>query len=132
MLNPDELLSPEESAQVDGALMTSKDRFSTRVAIYALRIMKQISAEQVIKLEAVGPLQLGEFLENDQAAQESMAAQSMEIDSNFKQFWSHIILSARKPLGAIAEANNTEMVNITTSQIISWFKAQSKAAVEDA
>ncbi len=130
MLNPDELLSPEESAQVDGALMTSKDRFSTRVAIYALRIMKQISAEQVIKMEAVGPLQLGEFLESDKAAQEAMVAQSMEIDSNFKQFWSQIILSARKPLGAIAQANQTGMAHITTDQIITWFEAQSKAALD--
>jgi len=130
MLNPEELLSPEESAQVDGALMTSKDRFSTRVAIYALRIMKQISAEQVIQMDAIGPAQLGEFLENDASAQAAMAAQSMEIDSNFKLFWSQIISSARKPLGAIAQANQTPMEQITTAQIIRWFEAQSKASLE--
>ena len=130
MLNPDELLSPEESAQVDSALMTSKDRFSTRVAIYALRILKQIAAQQGSGVEAVGPAQLGEFLENDRAAQDAMAAQSMEIDSNFKQFWSQIILSARKPLAAIAQANQIDLAQITTSQIISWFEAQSKASLE--
>lgn len=131
MLNPDELLSPEESAQVDGALMTAKDRFSTRVAIYALRIMKQIAAEQGMQLEAIGPFQLGEFLENDASAQAAMAAQSMEIDSNFKLFWSQIISSARKPLGAIAQANQINMDSITTVQIISWFEAQSKASLEN-
>ena len=108
MINPTELLTPEESAQVDGALMTSKDRFSTRVAIYALRIMKQIAATKAIQIEGVGAQELGEFLDNDSAAQEAMAAQSMQIDSDFKQFWSQIILSARKPLGAIAQATNPE------------------------
>ncbi len=131
MINPTDLLTPEESAQVDGALMTSKDRFSTRVAIYALRIMKQIATTAAIQIDGVGPKELGEFLDNDAAAQESMAAQSMEIDGDFKQFWSQIILSARKPLRAIAQANQTGLDSIDTTQIISWFEAQSKAALDN-
>lgn len=111
--------------------MTSKDRFSTRVAIYALRIMKQIAATKAMQIEGVGSEELGEFLDHDSAAQEAMAAQSMQIDGDFKQFWSQIILSARKPLGAIAQANQTGLDRINTDQIISWFEAQSKASLEN-
>jgi hypothetical protein len=131
MLNPNELLTPEESAQVDAALMTAKDRFSTRVAIYALRILKQVAAERGIPLGTVDAESLQAFIAQDAAAKQTLASQSMAMDDSFKQFWSNIILSAQKPLGAIAATHQCGLTAITTPQIISWFEAQSKAALEN-
>ncbi|NJN30690.1 MAG: hypothetical protein HC824_09890 [Synechococcales cyanobacterium RM1_1_8] len=129
MLNPNELLTPEESAQVDGALMTAKDRFSTRVAIYALRILKQVAAEGGLPIGAVAADDLQGFIARDAAAQARLAAQSMAMDDRFVQFWSNIIFSAQKPLGAIAATHQCSLASITTAQIIDWFEAQSKASL---
>lgn len=129
MLNPEDLLTPEESAQVDSSLMTAKDRFSTRVAIYALRILKQIAAEKGMAAESVGIAELGEFLDRDEAAQQTLEAQSMAMDSSFKVFWAQIIAAAHKPLGAIAQTHQTDLANLELCQIIHWFEAQSKASL---
>lgn len=129
MLNPEDLLTPEESAQVDRSLMTSKDRFSTRVAIYALRILKQVAAEQGLALDAVDRALLQDFIGRDAAAQQTLEAQSMAVDDSFKQFWANLILSARRPLGAIAQTHQTPLDGISLEQIISWFEAQSKASL---
>lgn len=130
MLNAEELLTPEESAQVDRSLMTSKDRFSTRVAIYALRILKQVARERRMAIDAVDGAALQDFIGRDAAAQQTLEAQSMAVDDNFKQFWANLILSARKPLGAIAQTHQTQFEHITPSQIIGWFEAQSKASLK--
>ncbi|NJR68173.1 MAG: hypothetical protein HC771_05460 [Synechococcales cyanobacterium CRU_2_2] len=83
MLNPDQLLTPEESAQVDAALMTNKEKFGTRVAIYALRVLKQIAAAQGMPMGAIGPAELSEFVEHQEGL---VTANGLAVDEPFKDF----------------------------------------------
>ena len=123
MLNPDQLLTPEESAQVDGALMTNKEKFGTRISIYSLRVLKQISAQKGIRAEAIAPSDLHEFVESQE---QLVSATGMTIDSEFKGFWANLVLSSRKQLEQIATANSKTLRDVTVRETIAWFETKSE------
>ena len=75
-----QMLLPEESAQVDGALMSSRDKFSARVAIYSLRVLRQVAAADAA-IAQVTPEQITDWLAQDPAAQESL-----DLDESFQSF----------------------------------------------
>jgi hypothetical protein len=41
-----DFLTEDEAIQVDAALLSSKEKFSTRLAIYALRCLKEIAKNE--------------------------------------------------------------------------------------
>ncbi len=125
MLNLEQLLTPEESAQVDGAIANNKEKFAVRVAIYGLRVMLQISREQGVALEAIGSAELSRFLDTDAAAHQAVGQNGFAIDEPFKAFWSQIILSSLKPLRQAAAAEGIALEALSVGQIIDWFGAQS-------
>lgn len=125
MINPDQLLTPEESAQVDGSLMTNKEKFGTRIAIYSLRVLKQISAEKGIAADAIEVGALHEFLEKEEMSQ-AVEGKGFALDDSFKAFWSNIIASSTKQLQQVAEANQIDLGSVTAEQTIAWFEAKSK------
>ncbi len=127
MINPEQLLTPEESSLVEGALMTTKEKFSTRVAIYGLRVLKQIGAERGMALDAIGAAELNQFLTEDEQAQQAVAQNGFAIDESFKGFWAQIILSSIKPLHQVAAAQGIGLGDLTVGQIIAGFEAKSKA-----
>jgi hypothetical protein len=128
MLNLEQLLTPEESAQVDGAIANNKEKFAVRVAIYGLRVLQQIGAEQGMALEAIGATELRWFLDADQAAQQAITQNGFAIDEPFKAFWSQIILSSLKPLHQAAAAEGVALEALSVGQIIAWFEAQASNA----
>lgn len=123
MLNPDQLLTPEESAQVDAALMTNKEKFGTRVAIYALRVLKQISAAQGMPMGAIGPAELSEFVEHQEGL---VAANGLAVDEPFKDFWANLVLSSRRQLEQVAQVHDKALAAVTVEETIAWFEAKSK------
>lgn len=123
MINPDQLLTPEESAQVDGALMTNKEKFGTRVAIYSLRVLKQISAQKGMAAQEVSTVDLHEFVESQE---QLISATGMMVDATFKDFWSNLVLSSRKQLGQVAAAHQKGLGDVTVGEAIAWFEAKSK------
>ena len=60
-------LTPEESAEVDKALMTSRDRFLTRIALYSLRSLKKIAQESGQAIEETTPQQVLAWVEQDES-----------------------------------------------------------------
>lgn len=126
MMQPDkEFLTPQEAVKVDTALLSSKEKFSTRLAIYALRCLREIAADKKCAIAAITPNQIIDWINQDETLRDKL-----EIDSSFEAFFSRLVISSMKPLNHIAEELEIPVDNLTVDQVIAWFEKHSKARRE--
>ena len=116
-----EFLTQDEAIQVEAALLSSKEKFSTRLAIYALRCLKEIAETQDIKIENIQPEQVQDWVKNDDSFKEKL-----ELDGNFHNFFSQLVIASLKPLKQVSQAENTPIQDLTIKQLINWFEQESK------
>lgn len=114
-----EFLTPEESAEVDQALMTSQDKFTARVTIYALRSLKQIARQTGQSIAELQPSQIEDWVYQDESLQTG-------LDREFRQFFAQLVISAQKPLDRIAAAAGGSVEAVTLPQVVAWFEQQAK------
>lgn len=112
-------LTPEECAEVDKALMTTHDKFTARVAIYALRSLKQIAQQTNTPIEALETAQIEAWIHQDASLQQGM-------DQEFRKFFSQLVLASRKPLVQAGQAAGVEIEDLTIPQVITWFEQEAK------
>lgn len=62
---PDQYLSPEESADVEAALLTSPEKFLTRLTISSQRLLQIIAQDYQVSVEQLTHRQIIEWFEND-------------------------------------------------------------------
>ncbi|OHY32729.1 hypothetical protein BCV63_06255 [Cylindrospermopsis raciborskii CS-508] len=60
-----EFLTPDESAQVDAALLSSSEKFLTRLTISSLRILQHIAQEHELPIEQLTTKQIINWFESD-------------------------------------------------------------------
>ncbi|NJN56888.1 MAG: hypothetical protein HC879_05020 [Leptolyngbyaceae cyanobacterium SL_5_9] len=125
MQEPMQFLTPEESAAVDQALLTSRDKFLTRVAIYSLRSLKQLSQQTGLAIENITAQQIADWIKNDESLR-----REAEANQSFGPFFTQLVLSSLKPLKQIAESEGGAIADLTPSQVIAWFEQEAKARVE--
>ncbi len=65
VMNNEQFLTPEESADVDKALLTSSEKFLTRLTISSLRLLKIIAQEQGISIDELTHQQVINWFEKD-------------------------------------------------------------------
>jgi hypothetical protein len=65
MIENRQFLTPEESADVDAALLTSPEKFLTRLTISSLRLLKIIAEDTGVNLEELTHKQVIQWLEKD-------------------------------------------------------------------
>ncbi|QZZ19130.1 hypothetical protein J5X98_17145 [Leptothermofonsia sichuanensis E412] len=118
-----EFLTPEECAEVDKALLTSHDKFATRVAIYALRSLKTIAQQQETVIEALTPEHIEDWVYQD----ESLQAGS---DREFRKFFSRLVTSSLSLLKQIAQEADTNVAGLTPTQVITWFEQVAKQRMD--
>jgi hypothetical protein len=116
-----EFLTQAEVIQVDAALLSSKEKFSTRLALYALRCLQQISQEKQIDIELIQAEQIQAWIRQDETIQKQI-----ELDSSFETFFTKLVISSLKPLKQIAREENKPVEHLTVKQVIFWFEQQSK------
>lgn len=117
-----EFLTPEECAEVDKALLTAREKFSARVAIYALRSLKQIAQANGISITQLEPHQIEAWVYQDESLQTG-------IDREFRQFFSQLVIASRKPLGQMAAESGVAIESINLAQVIAWFERQAKLSL---
>ncbi|MBW4538260.1 MAG: hypothetical protein KME43_03840 [Myxacorys chilensis ATA2-1-KO14] len=120
MQSPTEFLTPEESAEVDKALLTSKDKFATRVALYSLRSLKKISSESGQAIANLNPNQIEDWIYQDESLQGA-------IDNEFKRFFTQLVISSNKPLTLAAQDSGIAIENLTVPQVVAWFEKEAKS-----
>lgn len=114
-----EFLTPEECAEVDKALLTSREKFSARVAIYALRSLKQIAQANGVTIVQLEPQQIEAWVYQDESLQAG-------VDREFRQFFSQLVIASMKPLRQMAAAAGVPIEAIGLAQVINWFEQQAK------
>ena len=114
-----EFLTPEECAEVDKALLTSREKFSARVAIYALRSLKQIAQANGVTITQLDSQQIEAWVYQDESLQTG-------IDREFRQFFSQLVIASMKPLRQMAAAAGVPIEAIGLAQVIEWFEQQAK------
>ena len=63
--SPDRYLSPAESADVDAALLSSSEKFLTRLTISSLRLLQIIAQDTGVAVEELTHKQIIQWFEND-------------------------------------------------------------------
>ncbi|MBD2041457.1 hypothetical protein [Microcoleus sp. FACHB-672] len=116
-----QFLTLEECAEVDTALLSTREKFSARLAIYALRVLKQIAGETALKVEEVTPQQVKNWIEQDETIR-----QQIEIDTGFASFFTNLVISSLKPLKQIYLETGVPVEDLTVRQVVAWFEKQAK------
>lgn len=62
---PDQYLSPEESADVEAALLSSSEKFLTRLTISSQRLLQRIAQDHQVAVEKLTHHQIIQWFEND-------------------------------------------------------------------
>jgi len=122
---PMEFLTPDECAEVDRALMTSGDRFSTRVAIYSLRALKQIAQQSGDAIAELSPQQIADWVEQDPVLHPERG-----FDEEFKVFFGRLVISSLKPLRQISAETGVAIDALSVSQVVSWFEQKAKLRIQ--
>jgi hypothetical protein len=124
MLDPHtEFLTVEECHTVDAARLTAHGKFNARVAIYALRSLKQIALETGIPIAELQPATIATWVESDPSLQNN-------LDTNFRSFWTKLVLSAIKPLHQAADRAGVTIAQLDIAQVIGWFEQIAKAEIQ--
>ncbi len=119
-MTPDsEFLTVDECHQVDAALLTSREKFTARVSIYALRSLKAIAQDQQCAIQDLKPATIVAWINADPSLQAGQ-------DEHFREFFAQIVLGARKPLRLVAEDLGCAIEVLTVADVIAWHEAQSK------
>jgi hypothetical protein len=118
-----EFLTPAECAEVDKALLTSHDKFTTRVTIYALRSLKQIAQQTHTSIAALQSTQIEAWVYQDASLQKTG-------DSEFRRFFSQLVISSLKPLRRIARDAGIEIESLAIAQVVAWFEQEAKKKLE--
>ena len=122
----DFLTTFEGVEEVDKALLTTKDKFLARVALYSLRSLKKIVQENSQAIEDISPQQVLAWVEQD----ESIPLE-VEDKESFQMFFTQLVMSSLRPLQRIAiDEESGAIANLTTTQVINWFEKDAKLRLE--
>jgi hypothetical protein len=122
-----EFLTPEECAEVDKALLTSQGKFTTRVAIYALRSLKTIAQQENCTIADLQPDQIEDWIYQDESLQDNGGLlETREASQKFRQFFCNLVISSIKPLKQAAQELEIQVEQLTVPQVIAWFEADAK------
>ncbi len=120
-----DFLTPDESTAVDAALMTARERFSTRVAIYSLRSLKQIAQENGVTIAQLEPYQIEDWIFQDPSLQTENG-----FDSSFKGFFTQLVMSSLRPLTRMSNEAGVAIEDLTVPQVVQWFEKEAKLRLE--
>lgn len=116
-----QFLTAEECAEVDMALLSSKEKFSARLAIYAVRVLKQIAKDKNSPVEAVTNQQVADWIEKDESIK-----QEIEVDASFESFFTNLVISSLRPLKQISLETKVSIEDLTVKQVVAWFEKDAK------
>jgi len=110
------LLTLEENAQIDQTLLPTRDRFSIRLTIYCWRYLQQLSTKLKTPIESLQPAQINEWVAKDTQLQGGQ-----HVDADFMDWFSYLVTSSLKPLGAISQHHQVSINDLTLHQVINWY-----------
>ncbi|OCQ91738.1 hypothetical protein BCD67_09610 [Oscillatoriales cyanobacterium USR001] len=116
-----QFLTAEECAEIDAALLSSQEKFSTRLAIYALRLLKKIAQETGLSVIEVTNQQVADWIQQDESIK-----QQIDVDASFESFFTNLVISSLRPLQQISLETGREIEALTVKQVVAWFEKDGK------
>ena len=126
-----DFLTTEEASEVEAAMLSSRERFTARVAIYSLRVLKRIAQDNDVVIANISRDEIMEWVNHDDAVQTSNLP-GLETNDSFKLFFSKLVGSSLKPLHQMADENKVALDNLSVTQVVQWFEKEAKARIDQA
>ncbi|MEM9449099.1 MAG: hypothetical protein AAGA75_11250 [Cyanobacteria bacterium P01_E01_bin.6] len=124
-----DFLTSDEAAEVDAALLSSRDKFTARVAIYSLRVLKHIAQQNKVAIAHISQEQIMDWVSHDDSVQANPMP-GAETGDRFQFFFSKLVGSSLRPLHQISKATQTPLENLAVTQVVQWFEKEAKARIE--
>ncbi len=125
-----DFLTPEEASEVESALLSSRDKFTARVAIYSLRVLKRIAQEQHVAIATITQEQIIDWVNRDDQLQAGIPSELETNDESFKHFFSKLVGSSLKPLHQISQETGVDLDHLAVTQVVQWFEKEAKARIK--
>ena len=116
------LLTEAECAQIDQTLLPTRDRFSIRLKIYAVRYLTQLSQRIDTPIKNLTPQEIADQLKLDPNLQ-----QDGQYEEPFADWFCDLLTASLSPLKQIAEDVGVTIEMLNLDQIIDWHRDQFNA-----
>lgn len=117
--SPEQLLTPEECMVVDSTMMPYRDKFATRLAIYALRTLQPIAEQLKVSIADLHPDQIGDSVRHDRRL-----LPQEEGSSDFADWYISVLTASLVPLKRVAAELGVSIEDLTVPQIVGWFEKE--------
>lgn len=148
-MNGTEFLSLDEAYLIDAALLSSMEKFMTRITISSWRILNHIAAMHGIHTQELTSAQIIHWMEQDAQIRREQGAEASflpwgdsenDLDfadqrhdevtqanlSSHEKFLARMVIAARKVLLPMISDYGIDGETLTVKQIISWIEADCK------
>ena len=148
--DPIQFLTLDEAHAINGAMLSTMDKFMTRITVSSMRIINKISEELKVHGEEIAPSQIVNWIESDSqirkiqgedAAFLKWASPHPDLDfedtrqdvvtganlSSHEKFLTRMVISALSELGAIAKDYGVHIEDLSVTQIIIWMERDAKS-----
>ncbi|MBD2177666.1 hypothetical protein H6F42_12150 [Pseudanabaena sp. FACHB-1998] len=144
-----QFLTLAEAHAINGALLSTMEKFMTRITISSLRIIVKIAQELAIHAEELTPAQIVQWIERDALIRKEQGEDAAflkwtsphpDLDfedtredevtpaklSSHEKFLTRMVISAMQALGAIAKDYSIHLEDLTAEQVIAWVERDAK------
>ena len=148
--DPIQFLTLDEAHAINGAMLSTMDKFMTRITVSSMRIINKISEEIKVHGEEIAPSQIVNWIESDSqirkiqgedAAFLKWTSPHPDLDfedtrqdvvtganlSSHEKFLTRMVISALSALMAIAKDYGVHIVDLSVAQIIDWMERDAKS-----
>ncbi|WP_019501895.1 hypothetical protein [Pseudanabaena sp. PCC 6802] len=145
-------LTPEEAHAVDGAMLSTMEKFMTRITISSVRVLSHIAQSYGLHVEELQTSQIVAWIESDakiRREQGEAAAflqwssgsdRDVELDfadtredevtganlTSYEKFLTRMTISAKQASIPIAKAYDLHVEQLSAAQIIAWFEQDAR------
>ena len=151
--DPIQFLTLDEAHTIDGAMLSTMEKFMTRITISSMRIVTKISQDLGIHAEDLSANQIVQWIERDSQIRKEQGEDAAflkwssphpDLDfedirqdevtsanlSSHEKFLTRMVISAMLALIAIAKDFSSHIEELTVEQIISWVERDAKVKRE--
>ena len=120
------LLTEAECAQIDQTLLPTRDRFSIRLKVYAIRYLTQVANRIDI---SVNDLTSTHIL--DQVQRDPNLQQEGHLEESFAEWFGNLLTASLKPLKQMSDDTGVVVEDLSLEQIIDWHTQQLDATLSE-
>jgi hypothetical protein len=148
--DPIQFLTLDEAHAINGAMLSTMDKFMTRITVSSMRIINKISEELKVHSEEISPSQIVNWIEHDSQIRKTEGEDAAflkwtsphpDLDfedtrqdvvteanlSSHEKFLTRMVISALSALMAIAKDYGVLIDDLSVAQIIDWMEREAKS-----